>query len=129
MAQSVAALQAQTQAQLIPIISALIRRAHSTRGVILRGAAQEALLLFPTLVLGPQRLGASSFSVKTEVNTSYDLYWRRGDVKELARRAKSLAKNRPTAIVVKHHVQLGEPLVSYARTSLSVRQISPTTLG
>jgi hypothetical protein len=61
----------------------LLTNAHSSRGTILRDAAQETLLIFPTLILGPPRLGASSSSVKTEVTARLDL-WRRGELLELA---------------------------------------------
>ncbi len=65
---SATALLSPCLAQLTPVIKDLLERAHSTRGVLLRDAAQEALLLFPTLVLGPQRPGVSSSSVKAEVS-------------------------------------------------------------
>jgi len=58
--QSAAALSTPSLDQLTPIIQDLLERAHSTRGVLLRDAAHVALLLFPTLILGPQRPSASS---------------------------------------------------------------------
>jgi hypothetical protein len=48
------------------------------------------------LVLGPQRLGASSSSGKAEVTARLDL-WRRGRNPELVTRAKSKASLRPSA--------------------------------
>jgi hypothetical protein len=87
--QSVAALPIPVWALLIPIIADLVtRRAHTTRGELLRSATKEALL-FPTLVLGPQPPGASSSSVKAKVNSILDLL-RRDDIDELARHAKAM---------------------------------------
>ena len=60
------------------VIADLFHRSHSTRGQVLRDAAREALLLFPTYVLGPQRPGASS-SAMTEVVVRLDL-WRRDEL-------------------------------------------------
>jgi hypothetical protein len=51
--QYVAALPALALGTLIPVIADLLSQAHSTRGVALRDAALETLLLFPTMVLGP----------------------------------------------------------------------------
>jgi len=51
------------------------------------------LLLFPTLVLGPQRPGASSSSVKSEIPARLDL-WRRGLIPEVTARAKAQAQLR-----------------------------------
>jgi len=42
-------------------------------GEALREAAWDALFLFPTLVLGPQKPGASSSTVKLEVAARLDL--------------------------------------------------------
>ena len=93
--QSTTALPTPSLSTLTPAIQDLLERAHSTRGVLLRDAAQEALLLFPTLVLGPQRLGASSSSVKAEIIARLDL-WRRGHIPELTTGAKAQARLRPT---------------------------------
>jgi hypothetical protein len=92
--QPAAALPTPSLDQLTPVIQDLLERAHSTRGVLLRDAPQEALLLFPTLVLGPQRHGASSSSVKSEITARFDL-WRRGLIPELTARAKAQAQLRP----------------------------------
>ena len=75
-------------ALLILVIADLFEKDHSAPGSLLRDAAQEALLLFPIRVLGPQRLGTSSSSVKSEVASRLDL-WRRGELLELAMRAKT----------------------------------------
>ena len=92
--QSAAAILAHALNILTPVIVDLLSRAHSTQGFVLRDATVETLLLFPTLVLGPRRPGASSSSVRIDVVTMLDL-WRRGDLHELARRAKALACQRP----------------------------------
>jgi len=94
--QSAATLHAPGLVMLTSLITDLLTRAHSTRGVSLRDAAQEAFLLFPTPVLGPHGPGASSSIVKTEVLAGLDL-WRRGDLHELARLAKALHGQRPSA--------------------------------
>ncbi len=62
---SVAFLPAPAAKHVTPIIKELFKRTYSTTGVCLRDATWEAILLFPTLVLGPQCPGAFSFSVKT----------------------------------------------------------------
>jgi len=90
---SAATLPTPSLSQLIPFIKDLLERAHSTRGVLLRDDAQEALFLFPTLVLGPQRPGASSSSVRAETTARLDL-WHRGLIPELTARAKAQAKLR-----------------------------------
>ena len=94
--QSAAALPTPTLRNVTPIIADLVSRAHSTRGVVLKDAAQEALLLFTTLVLGPQRSVDSTISVKTEVAASLNL-WRKDQIEELALRAKGLARARSAA--------------------------------
>ena len=63
--QSAVALPAQGLSMLLPVITDLLTRSHSTRGVSLRDAPEEAHLLYTKLVLGPQRLGAISSIVKT----------------------------------------------------------------
>jgi hypothetical protein len=63
--QSAAALPALALALLTPVIADLFKKAHSTRASLLRDAAQEALLFFPTLVLGPQRPNVSSSIAKS----------------------------------------------------------------
>ena len=80
---------------LLLVIADLLTRAFSTRGVTLRDAALEALLLFPNLELGPQRPRASSSSVKTEIAARLYM-WRRGCLHELAMRTKALACQRPS---------------------------------
>jgi hypothetical protein len=81
-AQSAAALPALALTMLLPVVTNLIERsAYLTRGIQLRDDAQEALLPFPALVLGPHRLGATSSSVKTEVDARLDL-WRRSLLNE-----------------------------------------------
>ena len=64
-AHSAVALPSPVVDMFTPVITDLVARAHSTRGSLLRDAVQEALLLFTTLVLGPQSTGVSSSSVKT----------------------------------------------------------------
>jgi len=85
-----AALPAPALDTLMPVIADLLSRAQSTWGVGPHDAALEVILLLRTMVLGPQRPCASSSSVRTEVVARLDL-WRRGDLRELARRAKVLA--------------------------------------
>ena len=92
--QIAASLPAHALDTLMQVIADLFSGTHSTRGVALRDVVLEALLLFPTLVLGPRRLGASSSSVRTEVAARLDL-WRREDLYKLAKRAKALASQRP----------------------------------
>ena len=53
-------------------------------------------MLFPTLVLGPQRPGALSSSVKAGISARLDL-WRRGRILELTAKAKAQARHRPIA--------------------------------
>ena len=56
----------------------------------------EALLLLPSLVLGPEKPGASSSRVKIEVSAKLDL-WRRGLLDGLALRDKVQASAHPFA--------------------------------
>ena len=72
-AQSAVAIPTPTLSTLTHVIADLLSRASTTRGIALRDATQEALLLLPNLVLGPQRLGASSSNVKSEVEARLDL--------------------------------------------------------
>jgi hypothetical protein len=74
--QSAATLHGPGFALLPLVIADMFHKAHSIRGPALRDAALETLLLFPTLVIGPQRPSASSSSVKTEVTPRLDLWWR-----------------------------------------------------
>jgi hypothetical protein len=55
------------------VITDLLTKAHLYHGINLHDSAQEALHLFPILVLGPQRPGALSSSVKTEVASRLNL--------------------------------------------------------
>jgi len=55
------------------VVTDLYNKAADIRGEVLREAAWDALFLFPTLVVGPQKPGASSSAVKTEVATRLDL--------------------------------------------------------
>ncbi len=80
---------------LMLVIMNLVDRAHATRRTLLRDVAQEALLLFPTLVLGPQCHGATFSCVKTEVNVRLSP-WRRRLLDELALHAKAQANARPS---------------------------------
>jgi len=73
--QSAVALLVPALAMLTPVIVDLNMKAHLTRGSIIRDAAQEALLVFPTLILEPQRPRTSSSNVKIEVAARQDL-WR-----------------------------------------------------
>ncbi len=94
--QSADALPVPALVLLTPVIANLLTKAHSTRGNILRDAAHEAFLLFPTLVLGPQRPRASS-SVSTP---KWLQDWTFGDERELpdhAQRDITLADQRPPA--------------------------------
>jgi hypothetical protein len=61
---SAVVLPAQGLSMLLLVITDLLTRAHSTRGVSLRDAAEEALLLYPKLVIGSQRPGASSSNIR-----------------------------------------------------------------
>jgi hypothetical protein len=96
---------AQTTATAIPapalsiltnVIADLLSRDCTARGTVLRDATQEVFLLFPTLVSGPRRHGASSSSVKSEVDAKLDL-WRKCHIDELAICAKAQARARPTS--------------------------------
>jgi hypothetical protein len=71
--QSAATMPVMAIPLLLHVIIDLLKRSHSTRGNFLLDAAHEALLLFPILVLGPQRPGASSSCVKIEVAGRLDL--------------------------------------------------------
>ena len=59
--------------QLLPVLTELLTKAADVRGTVLREAAWDALFLFPTLVLGPQKPGASATAVKAEIATRLDL--------------------------------------------------------
>jgi hypothetical protein len=52
---------------IIPVITDLMNKAADIRGEVLREAAWDALFLFPILVLGPQKPGASSSTVKVKM--------------------------------------------------------------
>ncbi len=52
---------------IIPVIMDLLNKAADIRGQVLREVAWDALFLFPTLVQGPQKPGASSSAVKAEM--------------------------------------------------------------
>jgi hypothetical protein len=58
---------------LTHVIADRLPRPSTTRGIALRDATQDALVLFPTLVLGPHRRDASSSNVKSEVDARLDL--------------------------------------------------------
>ena len=90
------ALHAPPLTALLLLITYRAERAHSTRGTLLRDATQEALLVFPTLVFGPQRPGATSSSVKMEVNARLDP-WHRGLLDDLVIRDKAQARARPSS--------------------------------
>jgi hypothetical protein len=76
---------------LLPVITDLMNKAADVRGVELREAAWDALFLFPTLVLGPQKPGASTTAVKAEMAARLDL-WNRGDLDTLSHRARSAVR-------------------------------------
>ncbi len=95
-AQMAAALPAHALNLRTMVIANLVERAHSTCGTLLRDAAHETLLVFPTLVLRPQCRGASSSSVKTEVTARLDLL-RGGLFVDLALCAKVQARARPSS--------------------------------
>jgi hypothetical protein len=87
--QSSPSLPKPCQQKLVHNIADLFAKVADTRGEILREAAWDALFLFRTLVLGPQKPGASSSSVKAEITTRLDL-WNKGKLNALAARARSL---------------------------------------
>jgi hypothetical protein len=55
--------------KLLSIIADLITKVATPIGEVLREATSDALFLFPTLVLGPHKLGAMSSTVKGEMIT------------------------------------------------------------
>ena len=59
--------------QLLPVVTDLMNKAVDIQGEVLREAAWDALFLFPTLVLGLQKPGASSTTVKSEIAARLDL--------------------------------------------------------
>jgi hypothetical protein len=65
-----------------------MNKAADMQGEVLREAAWDALFLFPTLVLGPKKPGASSKAVKSEIAAKLDL-WNKGQLDTLAARVKS----------------------------------------
>ena len=71
---------------LHPVLAELLVKAATTKGEGQREAARDALFLFPTLVLGPQKPGASSSYVKAEVAARLDL-WNKGALDDLVARA------------------------------------------
>ena len=76
---------------IIPVITDLLNTAADIRGEILREAAWDALFLFPTLVLGPQKPGALSSAVKAEMAQRVEL-WNKGQLDILAARAKAATR-------------------------------------
>ena len=85
---SAVAIPTPSLAALLPVATDLFNKAADTRGENLREAAWDALFLFPTLVLGPQKPGASSSSVRAEIASRLDL-WSRGQLDVLATRARA----------------------------------------
>jgi hypothetical protein len=90
---------------LLPVVNGLFNKAVDIRGEVLREAVWDALFLFPTLVLGPQIPGASSTTVRSEIETRLDL-WNKGQLDTLVARAKSAI--RPRMAGVKHNGQHAE---------------------
>jgi hypothetical protein len=86
--QSAVAIPKLCTAALLPVVTDLCDKAADTRGEVLREAAWDALFLFPTLVLGPQKPGISSSAIKSEVAARLDL-WKRGLLDVLADKAKA----------------------------------------
>ncbi len=72
---------------ILPVTTDLMNKTSDVRGVVLREASWQALFLLPTLVLGPHKLGASSWVVKAEKAARLDL-WSKGKLDVLAARAK-----------------------------------------
>ncbi len=66
-------------------------RSLTKEGEILWEVVWDALVLFPTLVLGPHKPGAASSFVKADLVTRLDL-WNKGKLDELAARARSLIR-------------------------------------
>jgi hypothetical protein len=73
---------------LLLVVTELFNKAADVRREALREAAWDVLFLFPTLVLGPQKPGASSSTVISEVAARLDL-WKKGHLDILAARAKT----------------------------------------
>jgi len=73
---------------LLPGVTDPFNKAVDIRGEVLREAAWDARFLFPTLVLGPQKPGASSTAARYEIATRLDL-WNKGQLDTLAARAKT----------------------------------------
>ena len=71
--QSTVAIPKPCIAALLPVVKDLFNKAADIRGEVLREAAWDALFLFPTLVMRPQKPRASSSAVKTEVAARLDL--------------------------------------------------------
>ena len=109
--------------QLLPNITDLLTKAITTTCEVLE-ATRDALFLFPTLVLVPQKSGAASSTVKSEMAARIDL-WNKGKLEELASRAKIL--NRPLFAEASRNEQLGQPLVFFTRTNLLGRLSWQTT--
>ena len=86
--QSAVALPKPSLPVILPVITDLLTKAADTTWDVLREAAWGALFLFPTLVLGPQKPGASSSAVKAEMSQRLNL-WHKGQLDTLATRARS----------------------------------------
>ena len=89
--QSVAALPNPYLQQMLPCLPEIFTKAATNRGDAQWEAVWGALFLFPTLVLGPHKVGAASSTVKTEIADRLD-FWNRGQLEELAIRAKSFRR-------------------------------------
>ncbi len=73
---------------MLPVLTELFNKTADITWEVLREAAWDALFFFPTRVLGPQRPGASSTTVKAEIAARLDL-WNRGRLDTLAARART----------------------------------------
>jgi hypothetical protein len=89
--QSAVSLPKPCLSTITPVITDLLNKAADVRGEVLREAAWDALFLFPTLVLGPQKPGASTTAVKAEMTIRLDL-WNKGELDILAARAKAASR-------------------------------------
>jgi len=86
--QSAVSIPKPSMNQLLPVMTELLTKAADVGGTVLREAAWDGLFLFPTLVIGPQKPGASATTVKAEVKTRLEL-WNKGHMDTLAARARS----------------------------------------
>jgi len=76
---------------IIPVITDLMNKEADISREVLKEAAWDALFHFPTSVLGPQKLSASSSTVKAEMAQRVEL-WNKGQLDILAARAKTATR-------------------------------------